>query len=81
MQYSRGSSADYDEWARIVEDDAWKWESTKERFKRVRIWYICSVLDVSDISCRSNIITILPLKNGRNMPTLTPRTMDSMGKY
>ncbi len=35
MQYSRGSAADYDEWARIVGDDSWKWESTKERFKRV----------------------------------------------
>jgi choline dehydrogenase-like flavoprotein len=40
MQYSRGSSADYDEWARIVGDDSWKWENTKERFKRVNITMI-----------------------------------------
>jgi choline dehydrogenase-like flavoprotein len=34
--YLYGSGEDYNRWAELVGDDSWRWEETKERFKRVR---------------------------------------------
>ncbi|KAF2738929.1 FAD/NAD(P)-binding domain-containing protein [Polyplosphaeria fusca] len=33
--YLYGSKEDYDRWAELVGDDTWKWEHTKETFKRI----------------------------------------------
>ena len=36
--YTRGPKADYDHWAKLVGDNAWDWENSKERFKKVRMF-------------------------------------------
>jgi hypothetical protein len=33
--YLYGSKEDYDRWARLVGDESWNWEHTKEIFKDV----------------------------------------------
>ncbi|KAF2817124.1 alcohol oxidase [Mytilinidion resinicola] len=33
--YLYGSKEDYNRWAELVGDDSWRWEETKERFKRI----------------------------------------------
>jgi len=33
--YTIGPQDDYDEWARIVEDESFNWENTKPRYKRI----------------------------------------------
>lgn len=35
-----GADEDYNEWARRVGDDAWKWENVKERMKKVTTYHI-----------------------------------------
>lgn len=35
--YTRGPSAEYDHWAKMVEDDGWSWKNVQERFKKVHI--------------------------------------------
>ena len=32
-----GSSPEFDEWARLVGDDCWKWENVQERYRKVMI--------------------------------------------
>ncbi|KAH6678315.1 hypothetical protein B0J14DRAFT_582430 [Halenospora varia] len=38
--YIIGADEDFDEWARVVGDDAWKWENVKERFKKVESYHV-----------------------------------------
>jgi choline dehydrogenase-like flavoprotein len=45
--YTIGPSDDYDEIARLVEDDEWKWVNVQERYKRLESYY-GSVTDVPD---------------------------------
>lgn len=33
--YTRGPKADYDHWAELVGDDAWRWENAQKRFNKV----------------------------------------------
>ncbi|KAH8805248.1 glucose-methanol-choline oxidoreductase, partial [Xylogone sp. PMI_703] len=33
--YTRGASADYDNWAELLGDDFWRWDHAKERFKQI----------------------------------------------
>jgi choline dehydrogenase-like flavoprotein len=37
MALARGPAADYDEWAKIVGDDGWKWENILPLMKQVSI--------------------------------------------
>lgn len=37
MALARGPAADYDEWAKIVGDDGWKWDRILPLMKNVRI--------------------------------------------
>ncbi|KOC13096.1 hypothetical protein AFLA70_520g000691 [Aspergillus flavus AF70] len=37
MALARGPAADYDEWAKMVGDDGWKWENIFPLMKQVRI--------------------------------------------
>ncbi|KAI9697245.1 MAG: hypothetical protein M1836_004809 [Candelina mexicana] len=36
--FTRGPRDDYDEWARLVDDDTWSWENVKRRFKRIEAY-------------------------------------------
>ncbi|MCJ1350462.1 MAG: hypothetical protein MMC33_000443 [Icmadophila ericetorum] len=36
--WTRGPSKDYDRWAVLVEDDAWKWENVSNRFKKIETY-------------------------------------------
>lgn len=33
--YTRGPQADYEHWAKLVDDDTWSWENVQKRFNRV----------------------------------------------
>ena len=33
--YTRGPSVDYDQWARLVDDNEWSWEKAQRRFNKV----------------------------------------------
>ena len=33
--YTKGASADYDQWAELVGDDTWRWEDSQRRFSKV----------------------------------------------
>lgn len=35
LAYIRGTASDYDRWADLVDDDAWKWENIVERYKEI----------------------------------------------
>jgi len=39
MIYMRGQARDYDQWARITGDDAWRWENTLPYFKQHEDYY------------------------------------------
>ncbi|KAI9795241.1 MAG: hypothetical protein M1835_006137 [Candelina submexicana] len=36
--FTHGPRDDYDEWARLVDDDIWSWENVKRRFKRIEAY-------------------------------------------
>ncbi|KAL9603439.1 MAG: hypothetical protein Q9219_001126 [cf. Caloplaca sp. 3 TL-2023] len=33
--YTRGSRADYEHWANLVDDETWRWENVQKRFNKV----------------------------------------------
>lgn len=35
-----GADEDFDEWARKVGDEDWRWESVKERIKKIETYHV-----------------------------------------
>lgn len=77
-----GSKPEYDEWARLVNDDTWNWENTVSRFKRVgHIPRFNSCGRASSlIGFRSNDYTTSLQRSMRDMFLQTPERMDMEGK-
>ncbi|MCJ1230773.1 hypothetical protein MMC12_007447 [Toensbergia leucococca] len=39
LVYVRGPKHDYDEWANLVDDEAWSWEQTNRRFNKIETYH------------------------------------------
>jgi len=47
--YVVGAGEDYNEWAQLVDDQAWEWRNVKERLKRIESYHVEVAEEMKDI--------------------------------
>jgi choline dehydrogenase-like flavoprotein len=74
-----GVKEEFNEWAKVVGDDIWKWEHTLERIKRVYSLPAWPKILCTNMVCRLKITITTRQQNLKNTSSLAQILMEIMG--